>query len=506
MSFTPHRLSSMQLSCPSSEHGCRTRLLAVVLTAMACGMGWGIRGQYGHETGAMIAGVLSAMTLVLLFAPDISSLKAARTVALTAVGISLGGSMTYGQTIGLTQDVALIGNAAALRWGLVGLFVKGGIWIGFAGAFLGIGLSAQRYRPAEMVRLLLGMTVLFVLGLWALNSPFDPAHKILPRFYFSDDWYWEPRSDLKPRPECWGGLLFALLGLAAYLHRVRRDRLARNMAVVGFLAGGLGFSLGQCVQAFHAWNPHRVVEWLPGNLAAHVNWWNMMEITFGAISGAVLAGGLWLNRHLIAPPEPSETDVVVLSPVWEFVLLAVHLVLLIAAEFTDVPLLELYLEYGLLMSAIPLVGVVGGRYWPYLFPLVIVAVPIAGKTLRELAYRNAEMSQPLGWLVLVAVPLVVMLIMAMWLARRGEQGDSARRFAGVGLLSMTWLYFGLNFGFFRLPWPWSVWTGRTPSGIIFTVCALCLTVAAIIYGRGPVRVTNRPSVPDGPHAVGGADR
>jgi len=452
-------------------------------------MGWGIRGQYGHETGAMIAGVLSGMTLILLFAPGISSLKAARTVALMAVGISLGGSMTYGQTIGLTQDAALIGNWSALRWGLVGLFVKGGIWIGFAGAFLGIGLSTRRYRPMEFVRLLLGMTLLFVLGLWALNSPFDPASQVLPNLYFSDDWYWEPGAALKPRPECWGGLLAALMGLAAYLHGIRRDRLARNMAGVGFLAGGMGFSVGQCVQAFHAWNPERFAQCLPGNLAAHVNWWNMMETSFGSIAGAVLAGGLWWNRHLIAASGQSQTEAVVLTPVWEFALLAVHLPLLIAAEFSDVPLLELYLEFGLLMSAIPLIGIVGGRCWPYLFPLLIVAVPIAGKTLRELAYRNTAISRPLGWLVLVAIPLAVMLLIAVWLGRRGEQGDSAGRFASVGLLSTTWLYFGLNFAFFRLPWPWKVWTGRTPSGIIFTVCALCLTIAAIVYGRGRGAVT-----------------
>ena len=39
--------------------------LALVLPAMAGGMGWGIRGQYGHETGAMVPGVLVALTLVL---------------------------------------------------------------------------------------------------------------------------------------------------------------------------------------------------------------------------------------------------------------------------------------------------------------------------------------------------------------------------------------------------------------------------------------------------------
>jgi hypothetical protein len=159
---------------------------------MAGGMGWGIRGQYGHETGAMIAGVLVGFTLTLLFLPRATSLHAARSVALIALGISFGGSMTYGQTVGLTHDAELVGNWPALGWGLFGLFVKGGIWIGFAGAFLGMGTSGKRYRPLEMFLLLMALLVLFFLGVWMLNQPFDPANQILPRIYFSDDWYWEP--------------------------------------------------------------------------------------------------------------------------------------------------------------------------------------------------------------------------------------------------------------------------------------------------------------------------
>ena len=34
-----------------------------MFSALAGGMGWGIRGQYGHETGAMIAGVLVSLTV-----------------------------------------------------------------------------------------------------------------------------------------------------------------------------------------------------------------------------------------------------------------------------------------------------------------------------------------------------------------------------------------------------------------------------------------------------------
>ena len=65
----------------------------------------------------------------------------ARAVALAIVAMGIGGSMTYGETVGLTHDQPLVGNVEALRWGMLGLAIKGGIWISFFGLFLGMGLS-----------------------------------------------------------------------------------------------------------------------------------------------------------------------------------------------------------------------------------------------------------------------------------------------------------------------------------------------------------------------------
>ena len=209
---------------------------AILLPAVAGGMGWGIRGQYGHETGAMIAGVLVASTIAVLFLQQRSSLVAARFIALTAIGFSFGGSMTYGQTVGLTQNSEVIGNWTALSWGLLGLFIKGGIWIGLAGAFLGIGLSRQKYRPFESSLLLLAMMAAQILGVATLNRPYEPPEQIdvsnlqtldgaLPTIYFSEhpDWY-PGKADLKPRREGWGGLLFAWFLLIAFASFIRREQ------------------------------------------------------------------------------------------------------------------------------------------------------------------------------------------------------------------------------------------------------------------------------------------
>ena len=135
----------------------------MLFTALAGGMGWGIRGQYGHETGAMLAGLLVALVLVYLFGYHLSSLSAARAVALATVAIGFGGSMTYGQTLGLTQDAPLIGNVAALRWGLLGTFIKGSIWIGYFGLFLGLGLGGKKYTMVEMVLALIVAIFFYIL-------------------------------------------------------------------------------------------------------------------------------------------------------------------------------------------------------------------------------------------------------------------------------------------------------------------------------------------------------
>lgn len=458
---------------------------AVLFAALAGGMGWGIRGQYGHETGAMIAGLLVSLVLVFLLCPKRSLLNNARAVAWATVAMGIGGSMTYGQTVGLTHDSALIGNWAALSWGMLGLAIKGGIWIGFAGAFLGMGLGGVRYRPLEMLLLMVGLLIAYFLGVYLLNSPYDPANRQLPAMYFSDHWYWEPDSELRPRRECWGGLLFALLMLIVYTSGWRKDKLALRLAFWGILGGAIGFPLGQCLQAFHAWNPDTFRQGLWLRLDPHMNWWNMMEITFGAVMGAMLGLGLWLNRSRIQMD--SEQNEVAITGAIEWLLLAIHLTLLIAVEFMAIPAVDAIYDLGLIMVIIPIVAVTGGRWWPFLIVFPVTLLPIAGKTVRQLVYNEGAIGPEVGWLIYLVVPLIIATTAAIWFGRRAKESQNINqkenrvvfRFLCFALLWNTWIYFLLNYGFFHYPWPWVDWTGRTPSGIIFTICALGLTLAAL---------------------------
>lgn len=456
--------------------------LVVVLSVMAGGMGWGIRGQYGHETGAMIAGVLVGCVLVLMFCARSPSLFAARAVAMFALGVSIGGSMTYGQTLGLTQDADLIGNTDALRWGLLGVFVKGAIWIGIASAFFAMALSNTRYRPVEWSLLLMVMLFLLAAGVELLNSPFDPANKELPQVYFSADWYWKGDIDIKPRPERWGGLLFALAGLYLYAGWMRGDRLVRWLTLWGIVGGGLGFTLGQCLQSFHAWNVDMIRESWLAPLDPHINWWNMMEITFGAVFGGVVALGLWFNRHhLRSDHDVDEIEITVLT---EWLLVAVHVAAVVAWNFGMFRPLDRIADLAITMVVIPTIAVSAGRLWPYLLSLPIVLVPIAGKTLKSVCYERELFSIELGWILYVVVPVLVTLTGALMLARGYQNPHGGGTVGRWTLLLMSWVLFALNFAFFEFPWPWDPWTGRTPSAIIYVVCLVVLTAAALFAGRG----------------------
>lgn len=446
----------------------------MLLGACAGGLGWGIRGQYGHETGAMLAGLLVSLVLTFLLVPHGPSSAVARAVAWGTIAMGFGGSMTYGQTVGLTHDAALVGNHAALAWGMLGLAIKGGLWIGFAGAFLGLGLGGNRYRPGELLALMLGLLALSALGIWVLNEPYEPARKILPWIYFSDDWRWEPGADLKPRREVWGGFLFAWVGLVAYLHWVRRDALAPRLAFWGLLGGAIGFPAGQSLQAFHAWNPELFQSGFGARLEPVINWWNFMETTFGALMGALLGLGLGLNRTRIRFDETPEAPWPVPG---ELALLAVHLGLLVTVEFLSVRWVDEVYDFGLCLGVLPVVGVAAGRWWPWLMMGPITLLPIAGKTLRNLVYEQATLPQPVGWMLYVIIPLGAATGVALWLAKRRASPARAGAWLGPVLLANTWLYFALNFAFFQFPWPWQTWTTRTPNAVIYTACALALTVA-----------------------------
>ena len=220
-----------------------------------------------------------------------------------------------------------------------------------------------------------------------------------------------------------------------------------------------------------------------------MNWWNMMETTFGTIMGATLGLGLWLNRKHIGSMFTNEDDKPMTFPL-EFALLALHCTLLFYVEFRAVRQIDVLYDLGLIMAIIPIVAVVSGRLWPYAMIFPVTLMPIAGKTIRELVYRKNDVSPDLSffevifeyplWFPYAIIPMLIAIIAALFYANRHRIHTLDPHFAGIALLITGWTFFLLNWAFFEYPWPWAEnWTGRTPNGIIFTICILGLTTLVV---------------------------
>ena len=533
----------------------------VIFSAMAGGMAWGIRGQYGHETGAMIAGVLVSLTACFILCRKMPLEQLVRAVALGVVAMGIGGSMSYGETVGLTHDGPLRGNEDAWRWGMLGLAIKGGVWIGFFGTFLGMGLSGRLYTSKNMIALMLAALGAYFMGINTINYPFRPyevdaqfkygmdgtqmihvnrfpggkgnikeaADKALPYLYFSDHWDWEPYETIRPRWENWGGQLLALFVVFIYVGWWRDDKLARNMAIWGVIAGGIGFPAGQTVQSWYQWNSsfmsgeieqqfrpvlqdNETLQWIISHLS--MNWWNTMETTFGTVMGGLVGLGLWFNRkrigNLISTDEPRSHIAV---PV-EALLLAIHVACLAYFEFYFIAHRDHYndalYEQGLVMAFIPFVLIVGGRFSHYFIMFPVVLQTIAGRTLvarlykqiqnddgiRETIYNEqAKINLPLldadphvslgvGWLIYFIVPMGIAICSALYFCNKHKTRTRDSTFTGTSLLIMGWLFFYLNFVFWGCPWwqwseftsfPWAKWGGPNTMNAIFVIYMTSLT-------------------------------
>ncbi len=118
----------------------------VFVTALSLSVGWGIRGNFGHEYGAMIPGALAAMAAVLLSGRSDWLVAVPFFAMFGALGWSFGGSISYMQVIGYTHS----GHSPSVLYGFANLFVIGFLWAALGGAGTALPAVADRRRLAEL--------------------------------------------------------------------------------------------------------------------------------------------------------------------------------------------------------------------------------------------------------------------------------------------------------------------------------------------------------------------
>jgi hypothetical protein len=140
--------------------------LAILLAGLSLSIGWGIRGNYGHEIGAMLPGALAAVAVCLLSGRQDWRERVAYFACFGALGWALGGSMSYMQVIAYAHS----GHAPSQYYGFYALFVIGFLWAALGGAGTAIPATFDRKSLCEIFDPLAVLLALWVV-LYLVEDP-----------------------------------------------------------------------------------------------------------------------------------------------------------------------------------------------------------------------------------------------------------------------------------------------------------------------------------------------
>ena len=124
----------------TKTHTSDLALVGIVLSALAMSVGWGFRGDYGHEAGAMVPGALLGLSICLASGRRDWWRRSTIMAMCGAIGWAFGGQMSYGRIIGYTASASL----PDVAYGYACLFLVGGLWAGIGSAILALSVTQSR--------------------------------------------------------------------------------------------------------------------------------------------------------------------------------------------------------------------------------------------------------------------------------------------------------------------------------------------------------------------------
>ena len=133
----------------------------LLLCGLSLSIGWGVRGNFGHQYGAMIPGALAAMAAVLLSGREDWWRRIAYFAMFGALGWSFGGSISYMWVIGYTHS----GHFPSQVYGFACLALIGFLWGALGGAGTALPAFLDRERLTEFFPPIIG-----VLAAWTLKD------------------------------------------------------------------------------------------------------------------------------------------------------------------------------------------------------------------------------------------------------------------------------------------------------------------------------------------------
>lgn len=193
---------------------------ALLLIALSLSIGWGIRGNFGHESGAMIAGVLAATAVAVVSRRDDWRRRVPYFALFGGLGWGFGGSISYMYPFSFTES----GHTASTYYGYFAIFLEGGLWCGLGAA--GTALAATM-PPGRLTRMFTPLC--FVLAFMGLGHVVEgPLAALLapPGTGTGNATWHRHESPLYWFDADWLPAVMALLGVCAFdlYDRTRRAR------------------------------------------------------------------------------------------------------------------------------------------------------------------------------------------------------------------------------------------------------------------------------------------
>ena len=215
-----------------------SKAIAILFVSLTLGLGWAIRGHFGHEWGAAWAGVMAGLAVVAISRRNDWAGRTPVVGALAGVGWAVGGMMSYGRVVGFCRGSYFLD----VYYGLLMLAVIGGLYGLIGGGFLGLALETSERRKPDWAALITQMVAAAMLA-WGL-------------LIYQLEWLMTP-----PRSELWAACLGAGVALVWYCHR-GGYHLAFRTAIYSALGAGFGFAFGNfSANVGHCqWDFHQLVE------------------------------------------------------------------------------------------------------------------------------------------------------------------------------------------------------------------------------------------------------
>lgn len=164
-----------------------------LLAALSLSIGWGIRGNFGHEYGAMIPGALTAIAVCMMSGRADWRARVPYFGMFGALGWAFGGSISYMQVIAHTHS----GHAPTQYYGFFCLFLIGFLWGGMGGAGTAFPAVADRKRLTAIFRplcwvfgvwLVLNLAALPMIERWESGYAQTWHRHESPLYWFDADW------------------------------------------------------------------------------------------------------------------------------------------------------------------------------------------------------------------------------------------------------------------------------------------------------------------------------